>query len=227
MHYASAFIGVIMLKKIAGLLLALIGVGLVIFLFWYSKGSPPLTEKEVSALISQIQSQSKTPGGRHDIPALKQFLLEDDGQPFYTVNLYQYYKEAQYQYGSDLTQGLGGTGREAFDRFSQIMVGLLVQHASHPIFGSDWMGKNVGEWDRLVIVRYRSRRDIAQIFASEAFAQANVHKWAGLEKNQRLLVQGLHIPELFLFAMLILVSMVVVALYRVLNQFGENRRDIT
>ncbi len=216
-----------MVNKVAGLWLALTGFVLVIFLFWYSPVSQPLTEEEVGVLIGQIQSQSKTPGGQHDIPALKQFLLEDDGQPFYTVNLYQYYKEAQYQYGSGLTQELGGTGRDAFDRFSQVMVGLLVQHASHPIFGSDWMGGNVAEWDRLVIVRYRSRRDIAQIFASDAFVQANVHKWAGLEKNQRFLVQGLHIPELFLFAMLILVSMVVVALYRVLSQFGESRRDIT
>lgn len=189
-----------MVNKIAGSLLVLIGLLLVIFLVWYSPGAQRLSKQEVDALIGQIQSQSKTPGGQHDIPALKQFLNEDDGQPFYTVNLYKYYDQAQYQYGSGLPKELEGSGREAFDRFSEVMVGLLVKHASHPIFGSDWMDKNITGWDRLVIVRYRSRRDIAQIFASDAFAQASSHKWAGLEKNQRLLVQGLHIPELILVA---------------------------
>jgi len=216
-----------MVNKIAGLLLALIGFVLMLFLFWYSPTSEKLSTAEVNDLIGQIQSQPKTPGDQHDIPALRQFLSEDDGQAFYTVNLYKYYAQAQYQYGSGMPKESEGTGRQAFDRFSQIMVGLLLKHASHPIFGSDWMDTNTGEWDRLVIVRYRSRRDIAQIFASDEFVQASSHKWAGLEKNQRLLVQGLHIPELFLIAMLILVGLVAVALYRVFSQFSEKRRVST
>jgi hypothetical protein len=56
----------------------------------------------------------------------------------------------------------------------------------------------------VVLVRYRSRRDIADIFASAEVAQASVHKWAGLDKNQRFLMQGLHIPELTPFFILIL-----------------------
>ncbi len=77
-------------------------------------------------------------------------------------------------------------------------------------------GGESGTWHRLVIVRYRSRRDIADIFASAKFAQANVHKWAGLEKNQRLLMQGLHIPELtpFFIMLLILIGL------RLLTQNG-------
>ena len=43
--------------------------------------------------------------------------------------------------------------------------------------------------------RYRSRRDIADIFASGEFVEASVHKWAAIEDNDRLLVQGRHIPE--------------------------------
>ena len=203
------------------------GLLLVVFMSWYSGGSKVLSSTEINQLLGQIQSQPNTPGGQHDIPALRQFLNEDDGQPFYTVNLYKYYPHAQYQYGTEIPPESQGSGRDAFDRFSQVMVGLLVKHASHPIFGSDWMETNVAGWDRLVIVRYRSRRDIAQIFASDGFAKANVHKWAGLEKNQRFLVQGLHIPELLLLAGLILVGLVAVVFYRILSQLGKSRYSTT
>lgn len=211
-----------MFNKIVAGLMFFGGLLLVVFMSWYSGGSKVLSSAEISQLLEQIQSQPNTPGGQHDIPALRQFLNEDDGQPFYTVNLYKYYAQAQYQYGTDIPLESQGSGRDAFDRFSQVMVGLLVKHASHPIFGSNWMEKNVAGWDRLVIVRYRSRRDIAQIFASDEFAKANVHKRAGLEKNQRLLVQGLHIPEFMLVAggvilMLLGVGLLFTARYRKLK----------
>ncbi len=189
-------------KTITGLVI-LAALLIAAFSVWYSGGITPLSSAEVNQLINKIQSQPKTPGGKHDISKLKQFLNDDDGQPFYTVNLYKYYPQAQYTHGSGMPREMEGTGRQAYDRFSKVMVGLLAMHASHPIFGSAWMDSNINEWDRLVIVRYRSRRDIAQIFASDEFAQASTHKWAGLEKNQRLLVQGLHIPELLLMGLLL------------------------
>lgn len=212
-----------MFNKIMSALMLFSGLLLVVFVSWYSGGSKVLSSTEINLLLEKIQSQPQTPGGQHDIAALKQFLHEDDGQPFYTVNLYKYYAHAQYQYGTDIPLESQGSGREAFDRFSQVMIGLLVKHASHPIFGSEWMSENIAEWDRLVIVRYRSRRDIAQIFASDAFAQASVHKWAGLEKNQRYLVQGLHIPELYFIAMFML-FLIGIALYRRFRISGKSSR---
>ena len=76
------------------------------------------------------------------------------------------------------------------------MLRLLARRASHPIFGSDWADTASSGWDRIVVVRYRSRRDIAEIFASSEFSEASAHKWAALKRNDRMLVQGLHIPEL-------------------------------
>ena len=85
------------------------------------------------------------------------------------------------------------------------MLRLLASRASHPIFGSQWADIASSGWDRIVIVRYRSRRDIAEIFASPEFAEASAHKWAALKRNDRMLVQGLHIPELHIPAILLLV----------------------
>ncbi|NVJ97724.1 MAG: hypothetical protein HWE25_06205 [Alphaproteobacteria bacterium] len=161
-------------------------------IFWYGGPSAPLTTAEVSRYMAAIDRHPhifKTP---EDKAAFQAFLEADDGAPFYTVNLYKYYHQAQY--GASEPSAL--SGREAFDRFSSVMVKLLAEQASHPIFGSGWMDANTGGWQRLVIVRYRSRRDIAEVFSNPAFATASNDKWAGIEANQRFLVQGLHIPAL-------------------------------
>jgi len=166
---------------------------------WYHGSSTPLSGVEVENLMSTIQQQSHSPGGRHDLKALRDFLESDDGQPFYTVNLYRYHPQAQYAPDSEgAKKHINDNGRAAFDRFSKVMISLLASHGSHPIFGSNWTHDESSEWDRLVVVRYRSRRDIAEIFASDEFAQASEHKWAALEANERLLVQGLHIPSFYL-----------------------------
>lgn len=173
---------------------------LMIALVGYYRGhQEPLSPEEVDHYLRRIESQMHEPGGRHDIGALRRFLAEDDGEPFYTVNLYDFHDQAKYSDG----RRDRGTGREAFQRFSEVMLRLLARRASHPIFGSEWVDASASGWDRIVIVRYRSRRDIAEVFASSDFADASAHKWAALERNERMVVQGLHIPELYIPAILI------------------------
>ena len=95
------------------------------------------------------------------------------------------------------------------------MIKLLASHSSHPIFASNWVHDDSSNWDKLVIVRYKSRRDIAQLFASNEFADVNEHKWAALADNERMLVQGLHIPSFYIIALItILLIFVFYFLYR-------------
>jgi uncharacterized protein (DUF1330 family) len=184
--------------------MSLLIVPLFALVIWYQGGSEPLSVDEVESYLSIIQKQEQNPGGRHDFKQLRSFLENDDGKPFYTVNLYKYYPSPQYEHGSEYSNiYINETGRDAFDRFSKVMVKLLARNASHPIFGTDWVDEHSSDWDRLVIVRYRSRRDIAEIFASEEFADASEHKWAALADNDRLLVQGLHIPSFYLIALIL------------------------
>lgn len=189
------------------LLLGLLASVTIIFIFWYKGESLPLTDKEVSFYINQIEAQHNNPG-KHNIKVLKSFLENDDGKGFYTINLYQYAKIAQYSQNK-LNMI---SGRDAFDIFSAKMIKLLAKQGSHPIFASDWTHKLTSSWDRVVIVRYRSRRDIAEIFITPEFTKASVHKWAGIAKHDRLLVQGLHIPSFypFLFIGLILLILTMI-----------------
>lgn len=185
------------------LLLGLLASAMIIFIIWYKGGNLPLTDKEVSYYMNQIEAQHNNPG-KHNIKVLKSFLENDDGKAFYTVNLYQYAKIAQYSQEKLNTI----SGRGAFDIFSKKMVRLLAKQGSHPIFGSDWTHNLTSSWDRVVIVRYRSRRDIAEIFLNPEFTQASVHKWAGIAKHDRLLVQGLHIPSFYPFILIGLILII-------------------
>ena len=169
---------------------------LLLALLWlYAAPGTPLSPAEVDAYMAAIEGQTQRPGGRQDPVALRRFLEEDDGGPFYTVNLYDFRDVAQYE-GDAAGADPAVSGTEAFDRFSAVMIPLLARQASHPVFGTRWSDGGTSGWDRLVIVRYRSRRDMAEIFASDAFADASAHKWAALARNERLRVLGLQVPEL-------------------------------
>jgi uncharacterized protein (DUF1330 family) len=192
------------MKKTRLLIRLLIGLLLVVVLalvIGYHGGGEKLSDEEVEHYLSIIKGQDQQPGGRHDLIALRDFLETDDGQPFYTVNLYRFHAEAQYLPASEYSdRSIGGSGKEAFVRFSKIMIKLLASHSSHPIFASNWVHDESSNWEKLVIVRYKSRRDIAELFASDEFADASEHKWAALAANERMLVQGLHIPSFYIIA---------------------------
>lgn len=188
------------MKKTARMAGGIVGIlTFVSMVIWYQFAAQPLNQAEVDAYMAKIEAQADTSAARHDMSALRQFLRSDDGLPFYTVNLYQFHDQAAYSEGSTFS----GTGAAAYDRFSATMVKLLAARASHPIFGSNWSDAQASSWDRVVIVRYRSRRDIASLFASDEFAVASEHKWAAIKQNERMLVQGVHLPGGLIVAILL------------------------
>ena len=159
--------------------------------FWsYQWQADPLSEDEIDAYMAQIEAQTQQPGGRHDLPALRRFLESDDGRPVYTVNLYAFHESADYPESSNLD----GSGEDAYARFARVMVPLMLERGSHPIFSSTSTDSFSSAWDRIVIVRYRNRRALVDLFATDAFAEASRHKWASTRRHERLLVQGLHLP---------------------------------
>ena len=66
------------------------------------------------------------------------------------------------------------------------MIKLLLLNHSYPIFGSSWLSLSEKGWDKIVIVRYRSRRDMAEVFADPRFSVASEHKWASIDKHERM-----------------------------------------
>ena len=185
---------------------------------WYQWGTQTLSPSDVDAYMAVIEAQTQKPGAKHDLPALRKFLSEDDGKPVYTVNLYKFHDAAEYPDAS----GFSGTGKQAYDRFSNVMISLMAKRGSHPVFGSNWVDQANSDWDRIVIVRYRSRRDLVDLFATDDFAEASLHKWASLREHERMLVQALHIPDgIYIIAM---ISIFIGIAINLIGRFGSRVR---
>ena len=51
------------------------------------------------------------------------------------------------------------------------------------------------------MIKLLARNSSHPIFACNEFADASEHKWAALAANERMLVQGLHIPSFYILAL--------------------------
>ena len=172
---------------------------LLLVLISFMKASP-MTTTGFNEYLEKISTHSHSPGGRHDMQELKEFFSDDDGEAFYTVNLYKFHENAKYL-NSEQT---AASGHEAYDKFSKVMLRLLLRNASYPVFGSTWLDLSDKAWDRIVIVRYASRRDMAEIFSDPKFSIASAHKWASIDKHDRFVVKALHLPELYMLITLLI-----------------------
>lgn len=167
-------------------------------------GSSPMSEKEALSYIQKVKEQKDTPGARHNLNELTEFLLSDDGKPFYTVNLYKFNDIAKYEPSEKLKL----SGEQAYKLFSDEMIKLLISNSSYPIFASNWLNYSNKGWDRIVIVRYANRRAIAEIFSNDKFSLASKHKWASIAKHDRFIVQAIHLPELTLVLLMLCIFFV-------------------
>lgn len=100
--------------------------------------------------------------------------IDRDG-PVLMVNFMKYFARAAYQDGSD--RGL--TGREADDAYSPVDV--LARIGAVPVFFADV--EPGGEWDRVGIVRYPTRRSFVEMQSRQDFREKHQHKEAGMERT--------------------------------------------
>ena len=99
---------------------------------------------------------------------------EQDG-PIFMVNFMKYRARAAYGDGGD-----GGvTGKEADDRYAPLDI-LADIGALVVFFGDVEPG---GEWDRVGIVRYPTRRSFIAMQSRSDFQDRHVHKAAGMERT--------------------------------------------
>ena len=101
------------------------------------------------------------------------------------VNLIKYRQKAVYPPGYSCSDD----PHAAEQRDNRAVVPLLLSRACLPVF----LGRSAGrflapdgaqEWDSVVLVRYRSRRDLLGMLAGLARTRADIHKWAAIERTQ-------------------------------------------
>jgi hypothetical protein len=150
----------------------------VVFHFWYGGNGTPLTPNEVTRFIELAETLGPEAAGK-----FKQFALSDDGREFVMVNLNQYRDQPIYKDGRSTDE----TSEEVETKYTSQMLRRLLARASHPLISVEPIQNFPGEgevkrtlWDRVTMVRYRSRRDFLEIVLMYNFHEDVQHKWAAL-----------------------------------------------
>ncbi len=182
------------------------------FLLWYGGRSKPLSEDEVKCFLAELQQRAAKQGRAEEVERVLQefrtLASSDDGREYYMVNLLKFRRQALYRSGSPYNDDSLAANR----RYDRAIIPLLIKHGGHPVFAGQVQGRFIhpagtDDWDRVAMVRYRSRRDMLKMALEVAEKGIDMHKWASLEKTQVFPVRPLiHLPALRLAVALILVG---------------------
>lgn len=155
------------------------------FFVWHTPLRSPLSDTEIDAFLTDRPEAGGTDWAISD--AFEAFLRADDGRPFVMINFIEIRDVAAYPdwVVTDYT-----TGAEADTAYGRAILPLLLKRGSYPVAGAtrsytiiNSLGQPTASFDKVAMVRYRSRRDLIDMITSEAFLSAEVHKWASLENT--------------------------------------------
>ena len=145
-----------------------------IFFFWYTNTSGPLSPAEIDLVIDRIDKGESTIS-KEDRSSFLRFLRNDDGGDFYMVNFLDINENPPTMEKT----GESATASDLLDYYMEYMYPELFMRASHPVFAGnvsasalDHIGaEETKEWDRTAIMRYRSIRDMLEIANNEIFSE--------------------------------------------------------
>ena len=143
---------------------------------WYGGNGKPLSSDEGNALIEKLRQaypdSSPNPGNFRS--NMEDMIPNDDGKEFYAVNLEQL-KEGEEATKADLA-------------YTRTVFPLLLKRAGHPIFVSETAGLMLGEYggkvDRVIVVRYRSLKDLIEMAFEPSMIANSGQKFASLDHTE-------------------------------------------
>lgn len=154
-------------------LLALVFIG---FSAWYGGNGKPITPEEGEKLVQQLRTFHGSSGSarRGLVDNLAEMIPRDDGKEFYAVNL-ETLKE-------------GEAARISGETYGSIVMPELFKRGGHPVFDSERVGLMLGEYgnevDRVIVVRYRSLRDMIDMSMAPAMKEGRVYKYDALDHTE-------------------------------------------
>jgi uncharacterized protein (DUF1330 family) len=116
--------------------------------------------------------------------------LRDDGRdgPVVMVNLLKFRTLASYPEGSRMEPCSGADAYARYQHAFTVTVGatsraeVLYEGPVEQVFIGDPATRDA-DWDKVLIVRYPSRRHFLAMMANEDYREALVHRYAGLERT--------------------------------------------
>jgi hypothetical protein len=145
------------------------------FRLWYDGGGGPLSPEEASRYVALLEEQGGDPA---QLAALREFLASDDGGDFVMANFIRFREDE-------------AAARAQLDRYMAYMLPALLRRACHPVLAGPvvataldlWGVEGAERWSMVGLVRYRSRRDLAEIATAPGFRAAHPFKEAAMQQT--------------------------------------------
>ena len=146
-----------------------------LFWLWYFGVKGRLSKHEVEIFISSFEAKGLSESALLNI---REFLEQDDGREFFMVNLLEI--KSPKRESQKLLMGY----------FKKFMSGMIPR-GGHPLFLAKAAAKNIenlncehaDDWSSVGIIRYRSRRDFAQIVLKTFGSEHHSDKLLSLKKT--------------------------------------------
>ena len=156
-----------------------------LFSLWYFNWQGPLTEEEIEQVMQVFDGQKETANTSKAL--FRKFLEEDDGGEFVMLNQVELISgSARHPVSGDEVPATDILA----DYFGPFSIALL-SRGGHPVFRANTVGGNVDSWNAdsnqsfelTAMMRYKSRRDIAELFLDPVMVDAHRYKMAAIERT--------------------------------------------
>ena len=159
----------------------------VAFVVWYTDLQGPLTDKEISGYLENMQARGAPPD---TLARLKAFMEEDSGRQFFMVNVIDMADNPPDVPGA----APGETAEQLMARYMEHMYTELFKRACHPTIAGvavapamDLVGvqglSQPDDWTMGAFMRYRSRRSFMEIITIPETLDRHEFKIAALDKT--------------------------------------------
>ena len=180
------------------------------FAYWYTNTGGPLTREEIQS-FTQKAADAGFPSDR--IETIHAFMSSDTGRQFFMVNSIDLNEDPPNVVGAEP----GESATQLLDRYMEYMYPAMLRRASHPVFlasvvntSLDLIGiEGAEDWNLVVVMRYRSRRDLIEIATNPEFLDRHDFKVAALTKTIAYPTETkIYMSDLRLLLVLILVVLI-------------------
>lgn len=155
------------------------------FSAWYENWRGPLKPEEVETLVKRLQAAGFTDA--EELTSLRRFLEEDDGREFIMLNLVRVGREPV----PHPETGAPTPAREILRGYLDTFLPQLLRRAGHPLLQARKVGGYLDAWNVeadpgwsfMGYMRYRSRRDLAELAATPSVAAGHRFKAAAISNT--------------------------------------------
>jgi hypothetical protein len=158
-----------------------------LFLLWHENWRGKLTPAEVDRLMQTIMSQQTMDKGGNDPAIMRAFLEADDGREFFMLNVIRLSQENV----ADPKTGEMRPARKVMEGYTKSFLPAVFARGGYPAIGARRVGGYFDAWGveadpgwtMMGYMRYRSRRDLAQLVTHPSFTGSHDFKYAAMPQT--------------------------------------------